>query len=104
MNVARLETSVYCIPTDSPEADGTFAWDSTTLVLVEADAGGETGLGYTYTSATILPLIAGPLAEAAKRYDAMDPPAAWRAMNVAVRNLGRDGLAATAISALDTAL
>ena len=34
----------------------------------------------------------------------MDPPAAWRAMHVAVRNLGREGLAATAISAVDTAL
>jgi L-alanine-DL-glutamate epimerase-like enolase superfamily enzyme len=34
----------------------------------------------------------------------MDPVAAWRAMNVAVRELGRDGLCATAISALDTAL
>ena len=36
--------------------------------------------------------------------DVMDPPAAWRAMQVAVRNLGREGLAATAISAVDTAL
>ena len=34
----------------------------------------------------------------------MDPPAAWRAMQVAVRNLGREGLAATAISAVDVAL
>ena len=32
------------------------------------------------------------------------PPAAWRAMQVAVRNLGRSGLAATAISAVDLAL
>ena len=28
----------YTIPTDAPESDGTFAWDSTTLVLVEAHA------------------------------------------------------------------
>ena len=33
----------------------------------------------------------------------MDPPAAWRAMQRAVRNLGREGLAATAISAVDAA-
>ena len=31
-----LETQVFCIPTDRPEADGTIAWDSTTLLLVEA--------------------------------------------------------------------
>ena len=34
----------------------------------------------------------------------MDPPAAWRKMQIAVRNLGREGLAATAISAVDIAL
>ena len=38
----------YTIPTDAPEADGTIAWDSTTMVLVELDAGDKTGLGYTY--------------------------------------------------------
>jgi len=32
----------YTIPTDFPESDGTFVWDSTTLVLVEATAGGGT--------------------------------------------------------------
>ena len=36
MKIKQLETSIYCIPTDRPEADGTFHWDSTTLVLVEA--------------------------------------------------------------------
>ena len=30
----------YTVPTDQPEADGTLAWDSTTLVLVEVRAGG----------------------------------------------------------------
>ena len=34
----------------------------------------------------------------------MDPPAAWRAMTKSVRNMGRDGLAATGISAVDVAL
>ena len=34
----------------------------------------------------------------------MTPAACWRAMQVAVRNLGREGLAATAISAVDVAL
>ena len=36
--------------------------------------------------------------------DAMDPPAAWLSMQKAVRNMGHQGLAATAISAVDGAL
>jgi L-alanine-DL-glutamate epimerase-like enolase superfamily enzyme len=79
-------------------------WTSTTLVVVEAQAGGQTGLGYTYTDGSIVALIAGKLAEFVRGPDAFDPPAAWRAMQRAVRNMGREGLAATAISAVDVAL
>jgi L-alanine-DL-glutamate epimerase-like enolase superfamily enzyme len=99
-----LRAFAYTIPTDLPEADGTFAWDSTTLVLVEVEAGGETGIGYTYTSEAALPLITGGLWRTIRSCDPMDTPGAWRAMNVAVRNIGRDGVAANAISAVDTAL
>ena len=102
--VGAVRARAYKIPTDAPEADGTFAWRSTTLVVAEVDGGGQTGLGYTYTSEAAVPLIAGPLAQTVQAMDAMDPPAAWRAMTVAVRNIGRSGLAATAISAVDTAL
>ena len=31
-----IETAVYVIPTDAPEADGTLAWDETTVVVVTA--------------------------------------------------------------------
>ncbi len=103
-SLAALRAFAYTIPTDLPEADGTFAWDSTTLVLVEVDAGGETGIGYTYTSEAAVPVINGALWPAIRACDAMDPPAAWRAMNVAVRNMGRDGIAANAISAVDAGL
>ena len=104
LRITAVRAAAYEIPTDKPEADGTIGWDSTTLVVVEADAGGETGLGYTYTSAAAVRLISDMLAGAVERHGPMDPPAAWRTMNVAVRNVGRDGLAATAISAVDTAL
>src|SRR5579872_6055397 len=104
VRIERVRASAYTIPTDKPEADGTLYWNSTTLVVVEAAGGGQTGLGYTYSSDSVATLINGPLAEQAKQYDALDPPAAWRAMQRAMRNLGRDGLAATAISAVDTAL
>ena len=32
-------TSATTIPTDAPEADGTIAWDSTTLIVVHVEAG-----------------------------------------------------------------
>lgn len=102
--IGDVRVSAYRIPTDKPEADGTYSWDATTLVVVEVSAAGSKGIGYTYADASIVNLIHGLLFEAIKPYDARDPPATWRAMTVAVRNLGRDGLAATAISAVDTAL
>ena len=42
-----MTARAYTIPTDAPEADGTFAWHETTLVVVTVEAGGQTGLGYT---------------------------------------------------------
>jgi L-alanine-DL-glutamate epimerase-like enolase superfamily enzyme len=102
--ITDVKARAYKIPTDRPEADGTFAWDSTTLIVVHVSGGGKTGLGYTYTDASIVSLIEGKLKETLSDADAMDPPAAWLAMQGAVRNMGREGLAATAISALDGAL
>ena len=87
-----------------PEADGTFAWEATTIVVVEVEAGGTVGLGYTYSDASIRGLLQGALAKAIEGFDALDPPRAWAAMQHAVRNLGRSGLAATAISAVDAAI
>ena len=46
--VERLSVAAYTVPTDAPEADGTFAWDATTIVVVRRRGGGERGLGYTY--------------------------------------------------------
>ncbi|MBV9785176.1 MAG: mandelate racemase [Acidisphaera sp.] len=104
VRIERLRAHAYTIPTDKPEADGTIAWDSTTLVLVEIEAGGQTGLGYSYADESIVGLITGKLTEAVGQGDAMDTGAAWLAMQRSVRNLGRQGLAACAISAVDTAL
>jgi L-alanine-DL-glutamate epimerase-like enolase superfamily enzyme len=102
--ITRLAARAYTIPTDRPEADGTLSWDSTTLVVVDAEAGGLSGIGYTYADASIARLIEEKLAVPATSCDALDPPAAWRAMQRSVRNLGRAGLTAAAISAVDTAL
>jgi hypothetical protein len=55
--IANVRVSSYRIPTDRPEADGTYSWHATTLVTVEVSAGGVWGLGYTYADASIVALI-----------------------------------------------
>src|SRR2546421_286763 len=45
--IERLDVSAYTVPTDFPESDGTIKWDKTTLVLVEATAGGKRSGGFT---------------------------------------------------------
>ncbi|HWE37814.1 MAG TPA: enolase C-terminal domain-like protein [Isosphaeraceae bacterium] len=102
--IEGLAASAYRVPTDAPESDGTIAWDSTTLVLVEAMAGGMTGVGYSYTDASACGLIRGVLAKAVEGSDALAPASSWMKMEREVRNVGRDGIAATAISAVDVAL
>ncbi|URM93473.1 mandelate racemase [Actinomadura madurae] len=102
--MTALAASAYTVPTDAPEADGTLAWDSTTLVLAEARHGGRTGLGWTYSPAAAADLIGGLLEPAVRGTDPMDVPRAHEAMRRAVRNAGRPGIAAMAVSAVDTAL
>lgn len=102
--VERLEVSAYRVPTDEPESDGTFEWDSTTLVLVEVEAAGTIGLGFTYGDVAASRLIESMLRDVVSGCDALSPPAAWSAMQERVRNTGRPGMAAMAISAVDVAL
>jgi L-alanine-DL-glutamate epimerase-like enolase superfamily enzyme len=102
--VESLRVAAYTIPTDFPESDGTFAWDSTTLVLVEASAAGQTGIGFTYAGTASARLIRDQLAGAVCGHDALDVPGVWESMVRAVRNLGRPGVASTAIAAVDAAL
>jgi L-alanine-DL-glutamate epimerase-like enolase superfamily enzyme len=102
--VERLSVSAYEIPTDEPESDGTLEWDSTTLVLVEASAGDETGIGFTYSDVSAAKLIESKLAELVQGWDALSPQGAWAGMQGAARNLGQQGLSAMAISAVDVAL
>jgi L-alanine-DL-glutamate epimerase-like enolase superfamily enzyme len=102
--IEQLEAAAYRIPTDAPEADGTLAWDSTTLVLVRVAAQGVWGCGYSYTDAAAGGLIQGTLADIVLGRDAMAVPGIWEAMVAALRNLGRPGLCSSAVAAVDTAL
>jgi L-alanine-DL-glutamate epimerase-like enolase superfamily enzyme len=104
VEVERLDAHACTIPTDEPESDGTLAWDSTTIVIVEAHAGGETGIGYTYCDRSAAALVDGSLWDAIAGCDAMDVRAAWLGMTARVRNTGRPGLAFCAVSAVDQAL
>jgi len=99
-----LRSASYRIPTDMPEADGTLAWDSTTLVVVHAEADGQVGTGWTYSTAAAGLVVTGVLAQVVTGRSALDVPACTEAMYRAVRNFGGRGIAAAAISAVDIAL
>ncbi|HZC19943.1 MAG TPA: enolase C-terminal domain-like protein [Rubrobacteraceae bacterium] len=102
--VERLEVSAYTVPTDSPESDGTLEWDSTAMILVEASGGGKKGLGYTYGDVSVGKFIESKLVSEVEGKDTLSPPRAWAAMQGAIRNAGRPGVGAMAVSAVDNAL
>jgi L-alanine-DL-glutamate epimerase-like enolase superfamily enzyme len=104
--VDRVEAFACTIPTDAPESDGTFEWDSTTIVVVRVHAGDTSGLGYTYTHDAAVRLIEdklGPAVEGADMAEG-DPSRAWHEMGDLLRNIGRPGLGFMALSAVDIAL
>jgi L-alanine-DL-glutamate epimerase-like enolase superfamily enzyme len=72
--------------------------------VVEIEAGGKTGLGYTYSDASITALIECKFAELVIGRSTFDIAGVDAALWRAVCSLGRSGLAATAISAIDAAL
>ena len=102
--IERLDVSAYTVPTDFPESDGTYSWDKTTIVIVEATAGGKQGLGYTYADLATAKLIQEMLVHIVQGHDAMNVPACWLNMVKSIRNLGRPGIASMAIAAVDAAL
>src|SRR5579863_10721935 len=86
--IGRVAARAFEIPTDAPEADGTFEWDSTIMVLAQIEAAGETGLGYTYSDASVAALIERSLAPVLAGRSAFDIGAANAALWRQVRNLG----------------
>jgi L-alanine-DL-glutamate epimerase-like enolase superfamily enzyme len=104
VKIETLRAAAYTVPTEAPEADGTLTWDATTVVVVEAAGGGATGLGFTYATRACIAVIDDVLAPAVVGLDVMDVPGAWSAMVDAIRNLGRPGVVASAIAAVDLAL
>jgi L-alanine-DL-glutamate epimerase-like enolase superfamily enzyme len=71
---------------------------------VTAHAAGCTGIGYPYGGPSVASVVSGKLADVVRGEDALLPAASWAAMQHVVRNLGKPGIAAEAISAVDIAL
>ena len=103
-SVRELAVSVYTVPTDQPEADGTLAWSQTTLVVVQPTAGDRTGLGWTYGPAACADVIEDVLRGVVVGRDGLDVPGLWSGMVRACRNLGRPGVVSMAVAAVDIAL
>lgn len=102
--VEHLRVTAHEVPMEVPESDATLEWSSTTMIAVEVHAGGERGLGYTYGDPSVATMIESKLAGVVQGADALRPGQAWAAMQRAIRNAGRPGVGAMAISAVDVAL
>ncbi len=104
IKLKRVTASSYTVPTEKKESDGTLAWDSTTMVIVKAEGGGETGLGYSYTQRSVAQLINEKLAPLVHNENPMDISALWRIMVAECRNYGDSSLVMMAIAAVDNSL
>jgi L-alanine-DL-glutamate epimerase-like enolase superfamily enzyme len=102
--ITRVAVDAYTVPTDMPESDGTLTWNATTLVLVRIAVGACEGLGYSYADRATAALIHDKLKPLLEGCDAMAISGRWHDMVIALRNLGRPGICAMAISAVDSAL
>ncbi|WP_433351465.1 enolase C-terminal domain-like protein [Microtetraspora malaysiensis] len=102
--IRSLRATAYTVPTDRPEADGTLAWDRTTVVVVQVTGGGQSGLGWTYGAAACAAVARAELAPVVIGRNAFDVPGAFQEMVRKIRNDGRAGVCGYAISAIETAL
>lgn len=103
-NIQRAEAAAFTIPAEAPESDGTAEWSSTTLILVRLEAQGQIGLGYTYAHECCVPLMRATLFPIVLRKNPLSIATLWNEMNTAVRNFGRNGVASSAIAAVEMAL
>lgn len=103
-NIQCAEVAAFIFPTETPESDGTAEWSSTTLILVRLEAQGLAGLGYTYAHESCVPLIRKTLFPIVRGKSPFSIASLWNEMNASVRNFGRNGIASSAIAAVEIAL
>jgi L-alanine-DL-glutamate epimerase-like enolase superfamily enzyme len=104
LTITNGSVSFYTIPTDAPEADGTFSWESTSMVLVQLECGSVRSLGYTYADAGTASAAHKLLKELVVGSDPLCHTATLQKMLRHIRNLGETGIAMMAVSAIDNAL
>ncbi|MDP8923908.1 MAG: mandelate racemase/muconate lactonizing enzyme family protein [Chloroflexota bacterium] len=106
--IDRITTSYYRLPLEPMGDAGHGLLDTEELILVEIAANGLVGHGYAYTigrgGRAVRALIEHDLAPLLIGQDATDVEALWERMWRGVLYVGRGGLAAFAIAALDIAL
>jgi L-alanine-DL-glutamate epimerase-like enolase superfamily enzyme len=102
--IEKLELSTYRVPTDAPESDGTLEWNHTDLVVVHIEAGGRTGLGWSYASRGAALLIADVLRDVIVGHSFTGPRGCWPRLRAALRNVGLPGAGSMALAAVDVAL
>jgi L-alanine-DL-glutamate epimerase-like enolase superfamily enzyme len=108
MAIERITTRYYRVPLEPSGDAGHGLLDSEELILVEITADGLTGHGYTYTigrgGRAVQALIEHDLAPLLLGQDAADVEALWERMWQGLLYVGRGGLLAFAVAALDIAL
>jgi L-alanine-DL-glutamate epimerase-like enolase superfamily enzyme len=108
VKIEGIETAYYRLPLEPMGDAGHGAIDSEELVTVKLRAGGLEGHGYAYTigrgGRAVRALIDSDLAPLLAGRDAQDIASLWDLMWQRLLYLGRGGLAAFAIAALDIAL
>ena len=108
MKIERIETSYYRLPLEPMGDAGHGAIDSEELITLTLHAEGLTSYGYSYTigrgGRAIQALIDYDLAPLLVGQDAGDIQALWDMMWQRLLYVGRGGIAAFAIAAVDVAL
>ena len=101
--ITESNVEVFTVPTDAPEADGTYAWDSTTMVLVVSRRVEGTWLHLRRCrdrQARVHPPAnsrCGPRCFLSRRDSPVD-------LYRHLRNLGETGITTMAVAAIDNAL
>ncbi len=104
VKLENIRARAYKVPTDKPESDGTLKWDSTTIIIVESEAAGYTGIGYSYTHSSAAKFINDKLSGIIENKNPMNIEARWYDLLHEIRNIGREGIVSAAVSAIDISL
>jgi L-alanine-DL-glutamate epimerase-like enolase superfamily enzyme len=106
--IESIETDYYRLPLEAMGDAGHGAIDSEELILVRVCAGGQTGQGYAYTigrgGRAVHALIEHDLKPLLLGQDATNVEGLWQLMWSRLLYVGRGGLVAFAVAAVDIAL